>query len=135
MDDAGPDLPAGRRVVIAGYGWVGRGIASRFRGMGSQVTIVEVDPIPAIEALNERMAGIYRRAGVLVADAGARFATTDLRNTRVLPGFGLVPLAVYRICRWTWACSPPPIGHDDHANAAGYNQIAQSVLDALKTTG
>jgi adenosylhomocysteinase len=44
-------LLAGRRVVVAGYGWVGRGIASRFRGMGSLVTIVEVDPIRAIEAL------------------------------------------------------------------------------------
>src|SRR5918997_6731168 len=44
-------LLAGRRVVIAGYGWVGRGIASRFRGMGSHVAIVEVEPIPAIEAL------------------------------------------------------------------------------------
>ncbi|HVM30267.1 MAG TPA: adenosylhomocysteinase [Candidatus Limnocylindrales bacterium] len=44
-------LLAGRRVVVAGYGWVGRGIASRFRGMGSLVAIVEVDPIRAIEAL------------------------------------------------------------------------------------
>jgi adenosylhomocysteinase len=44
-------LLAGRRVAIAGYGWVGRGIASRFRGMGSLVAIVEVDPIAAIEAL------------------------------------------------------------------------------------
>jgi adenosylhomocysteinase len=44
-------LLAGRRVVIAGYGWVGRGIASRVRGMGSQVSIVEIDPIRAIEAL------------------------------------------------------------------------------------
>jgi adenosylhomocysteinase len=44
-------LLAGRKVVVAGYGWVGRGIASRFRGMGSLVAIVEVDPIPALEAL------------------------------------------------------------------------------------
>jgi adenosylhomocysteinase len=44
-------LLAGRRVAVAGYGWVGRGIASRFRGMGSQVAVVEVDPIKAIEAL------------------------------------------------------------------------------------
>ena len=44
-------LLAGRRVVVAGYGWVGRGIASRMRGMGSLVTVVEVDPIRAIEAL------------------------------------------------------------------------------------
>jgi adenosylhomocysteinase len=44
-------LLAGRRVVVAGYGWVGRGIASRMRGMGAIVAIVEVEPIPAIEAL------------------------------------------------------------------------------------
>jgi adenosylhomocysteinase len=44
-------LLAGRRVAVAGYGWVGRGIASRFRGMGSQVAIIEVDPIAALEAL------------------------------------------------------------------------------------
>jgi adenosylhomocysteinase len=46
-------LLAGRRVVVAGYGWVGKGISSRFRGMGSLVAIVEVDPIPALEALME----------------------------------------------------------------------------------
>src|SRR5688500_11514455 len=44
-------LLAGRRVVVAGYGWVGRGIASRFAGMGSHVAVVEVDPVAAIEAL------------------------------------------------------------------------------------
>ena len=44
-------LLAGRHVVVAGYGWVGRGIAARFRGMGSQVAVAEVDPIKAIEAL------------------------------------------------------------------------------------
>jgi adenosylhomocysteinase len=44
-------LLAGRHVVVAGYGWVGRGIASRFRGMGAQVAVCEIDPIPAIEAL------------------------------------------------------------------------------------
>ena len=44
-------LLAGRRVVVAGYGWVGRGIASRFSGMGSHVAVVEVDPVAAFEAL------------------------------------------------------------------------------------
>jgi adenosylhomocysteinase len=36
--------------VVAGYGWVGRGIAMRLAGMGARVAVVEVDPIPAIEA-------------------------------------------------------------------------------------
>jgi adenosylhomocysteinase len=44
-------LIAGRRVVVAGYGWVGRGIARRFAGLGGHVAVVEVDPIRALEAL------------------------------------------------------------------------------------
>jgi len=44
-------LLAGRKVVVAGYGWVGRGIASRMSGMGSHVAVVEVDPVRALEAL------------------------------------------------------------------------------------
>jgi adenosylhomocysteinase len=44
-------LIAGRHVVIAGYGWVGKGIASRMKGMGALVTVVEVDPVAAIEAV------------------------------------------------------------------------------------
>jgi len=43
-------LFAGKNVVIGGYGWVGRGIALRAHGMGSNVTVVEVDPIRALEA-------------------------------------------------------------------------------------
>jgi adenosylhomocysteinase len=44
-------LLAGRKVAIAGYGWVGRGIASRMSGMGAHVAIIEVDPVRALEAL------------------------------------------------------------------------------------
>ncbi|MEP7040687.1 MAG: adenosylhomocysteinase [Chloroflexota bacterium] len=43
-------LIAGKQVVVGGYGWVGRGIASRAAGMGGIVTVVEVDPIRALEA-------------------------------------------------------------------------------------
>jgi adenosylhomocysteinase len=44
-------LLAGRRFVICGYGWVGRGVAMRARGMGAHVVITEVDPLRALEAL------------------------------------------------------------------------------------
>ncbi len=43
-------LLAGQVVVVAGYGWCGKGVASRARGMGSQVIVTEVDPIRALEA-------------------------------------------------------------------------------------
>jgi adenosylhomocysteinase len=44
-------LLAGRNVVVAGYGWVGKGIASRMDGMGAHVAVIEVDPVRALEAL------------------------------------------------------------------------------------
>ena len=43
-------LLAGKRVVVAGYGWCGRGVASRARGMGAKVVVTEVDPVRALEA-------------------------------------------------------------------------------------
>jgi adenosylhomocysteinase len=43
-------LIAGSTVVVAGYGWCGKGIASRARGMGAEVIVTEVDPIRALEA-------------------------------------------------------------------------------------
>jgi adenosylhomocysteinase len=46
-------LLAGRVVVVAGYGMCGRGVASRARGLGAQVVITEVDPLPALEAAME----------------------------------------------------------------------------------
>ncbi len=44
-------LWAGKTVVVAGYGWCGRGVASRARGMGAQVVVTEVNPLRALEAL------------------------------------------------------------------------------------
>jgi len=43
-------LLAGKKVVVCGYGWCGKGVALRARGMGSQVLVTEVDPIRALEA-------------------------------------------------------------------------------------
>jgi adenosylhomocysteinase len=43
-------LIAGKQIVVCGYGWVGKGVASRARGMGASVTITEVDPVRALEA-------------------------------------------------------------------------------------
>ncbi|HEX4825626.1 MAG TPA: adenosylhomocysteinase [Candidatus Polarisedimenticolaceae bacterium] len=43
-------LLAGMPVVVAGYGWVGKGIALRARGLGANVTVCEIDPVAALEA-------------------------------------------------------------------------------------
>ena len=44
-------LIAGKIVVVAGYGWCGRGFASRAKGHGADVVVLEVDPLRALEAI------------------------------------------------------------------------------------
>ncbi|HJX70183.1 MAG TPA: adenosylhomocysteinase, partial [Dehalococcoidia bacterium] len=46
-------LWAGKKVVVCGYGWCGRGIAMRARGLGAQVIVTEVNPVHALEAVME----------------------------------------------------------------------------------
>ncbi|MGC8565183.1 MAG: adenosylhomocysteinase [Thermoplasmata archaeon] len=49
-------LIAGKNVVVAGYGWCGKGISMRMKGMGARVTVTEIDPVKAVEAY---MDGFY----------------------------------------------------------------------------
>ncbi|HJT64371.1 MAG TPA: adenosylhomocysteinase [Candidatus Limnocylindria bacterium] len=65
-------LLAGKTVVVGGYGWVGRGIAARAHGMGSNVVIVEIDPIRALEAA---MDGFRVMTSLDAAEAGDLFIT------------------------------------------------------------
>lgn len=44
-------IVAGKTVVVAGYGWCGKGVAMRAKGLGAQVIVTEIDPIRAIEAV------------------------------------------------------------------------------------
>ena len=44
-------IVAGKQVVVAGYGWCGKGVAMRAKGLGAQVTVTEINPIKAIEAI------------------------------------------------------------------------------------
>jgi len=59
-------LWAGKTVVIAGYGWCGRGIALRARGLGSQVIILETEPLRALEAIMDghRVMPVEEAAGL-----------------------------------------------------------------------
>lgn len=63
---------AGKTVVVAGYGWCGRGMAMRMRGMGADVIVTEIDPVKAIEA---RMDG-FRVMRMIDAIKGADFVIT-----------------------------------------------------------
>ncbi len=62
-------LIAGKRVVVAGYGWCGKGVAMRAKGLGAHVIVTEVDPIRALEAAMD---------GFEVMDMGKAAKTGDL---------------------------------------------------------
>src|SRR5215213_3660910 len=61
-------LLAGRRFVVSGYGWVGRGVASRARGMGSHVIVTEVEPLRALEALMDGFEVLSMPAAAKIGD-------------------------------------------------------------------
>lgn len=63
---------AGKAVVVLGYGWCGKGVAMRARGLGARVIICEIDPIKAIEAL---MDGYQVMGSEEAAHAGDIFVT------------------------------------------------------------
>ena len=61
-------LLAGKRMVVAGYGWCGRGLASRGRGMGAQVIVTEVDPVRALEAVMDGFQVMSMKEAAKVGD-------------------------------------------------------------------
>jgi adenosylhomocysteinase len=68
-------LIAGRRVVVVGYGWCGRGVAMRARGLGANVIVVETEPLRALEAVMDgyrvmRMRGAARAGEIFVTVTG-----------------------------------------------------------------
>jgi adenosylhomocysteinase len=65
-------LIAGSTVVVAGYGWCGRGFAMRARGAGAHVIVTEIDPLPALEA---RMDGFELMPMAEAAPIGDLFVT------------------------------------------------------------
>ena len=73
-------LVAGKEVLVFGYGWCGRGVARRAQGLGARVTVCEVDPIAANEAVLDGCSVLPAMEAVSRAD----FVVTCTGNRRVL---------------------------------------------------
>jgi adenosylhomocysteinase len=79
---------AGKTVVVAGYGWCGRGVALRAKGLGARVIICEVDPVKALEAL---MDGYMVMPALEAARIGDLFiAVTGCKDVFAEPHFALM---------------------------------------------
>lgn len=61
-------LLAGKNFVVGGYGWCGRGLATRARGMGAQVIVTEVDPVRALEAVMDGFRVMTMEEAAPIAD-------------------------------------------------------------------
>jgi adenosylhomocysteinase len=84
-------LLAGKVLVVVGYGWCGRGVAMRARGMGARVVVCEVDPLKALEAVMEGyqvlpVAEAARVGEVFVTVTGNRDALTVDHLAAMRPG-------------------------------------------------
>ncbi len=81
-------LLAGRTFVVCGFGWCGRGLAARARGMGAQVVVTEVDPVRALEAVMEGFRVMTLEAAAPAADVVITVTgdcnVVDLRHFRRL---------------------------------------------------
>ncbi|MCX6018835.1 MAG: adenosylhomocysteinase [Chloroflexi bacterium] len=73
-------LLAGKTLVVNGYGWCGRGVASRARGMGALVVVTEVDPMKALEAIMDGFQVMTLKAAAKVGD----FFVTVTGNKNVI---------------------------------------------------
>lgn len=75
-------LMAGQTVVVCGYGWCGRGVAARARGLGANVIVTEVNPVQALEAVMDG----YRVMPVREAAKRGGVFITVTGNRRVITG-------------------------------------------------
>ncbi len=73
-------LIAGKKFVVAGYGWCGRGVALRAAGLGAKVIVVEVDPVKAVEAIMDGFEVMKMEEAAKIGD----FFVTVTGNKRVI---------------------------------------------------
>lgn len=61
-------IVAGKQVVVAGYGWCGKGVAMRAKGLGAEVIVTEIDPIKAMEAVMDGFKVMPMREAAKIGD-------------------------------------------------------------------
>lgn len=107
-------IVAGKHLVVAGYGWCGKGVAMRAKGLGAIVTVTEVDPIKAIEAKMDGfevmpMVEAAKSADIVITVTGCKDVVAEDALKVMKDG-----------------CVMGNVGHFD-------NEISKPALDALST--
>jgi lysophospholipase L1-like esterase len=119
---------AGPGVRIVGMNYYLPALAEWRQGTTGQAVALVSERLAA--GYNDLLDRAYAQSGVPVANVFGAFETSDFGNPVAVPGVGVVPRNVARICQWTWECRSPPRGPNQHANQAGYGVIAQAFVSA-----
>jgi hypothetical protein len=119
---------AGAHVHFVGLGYGDPFLAYYLQGPTGRVLAQQ--SLNAMNQLNSVLQEVYNGRHVAMANvaAGYRSSSTQLVTT---PSHGVVPENVAQSCTWTWMCTPPPFGPDDHPNNAGYQIIANAIIAKL----
>jgi hypothetical protein len=88
--------------------------------------------LTAMSLMNAALNQVYRAANIAVANVPGAYKS-DNNSPQSLANVGTIPQNVDTACVWTWMCTPPPFGPDDHPNNAGYTIIAQTIIATLPT--
>ena len=90
------------------------------------------ETLTAMNLMNVTLNQVYTAANIAVANVPGAYKS-DNKSPRALAKVGTIPQNVDTACLWTWMCTPPPFGPDDHANNAGYMIIARTIIATLPT--
>jgi lysophospholipase L1-like esterase len=119
---------AGPSVRMAGMSYYLPALAQWRDGSSGQAIARLVERLEA--GYNDLLDHVYAKSGARVANVFGAFDTGDFGDQVTVPGIGKVPRNVALLCRWTWECTAPPRGPNQHANTAGYGVIARAFLQA-----
>lgn len=112
-------------AVIAGLNYYAPYLAYWLDGAGGRSYATA--QLAVVKSMNAALAADYKAARAYVANVFSRFRSSDLTGKTRLPGHGTVPVAVARVCEWTWMCT----AGDEHADKSGYAAIAAAIYAVL----
>jgi lysophospholipase L1-like esterase len=121
---------AGAGVPVTGMNYYLPVLAEWRHGTGGQLIAQLAERI--IAAADNKLNQAYVTADDAVANVSGAFDATDFGNPTKVAGIGSLPRNVARVCQWTWECAPAPRGPNVHANATGYQVIANAFLKVIR---